>query len=638
LLRRTLNLGILAHVDAGKTTLTERLLYAAGVIRELGRVDDGTTQTDTLELEQQRGITIKSAVVSFEIDGVTVNLIDTPGHTDFIAEVERVLGVLDGAVLVISTVEGVQAQTPLLWRALQRLQVPTLLFLNKTDRRGADPERVLGEIHERLTPTVVSGLDVAPLAENDEELLAAYVESEQIPKARIREALAVQSKQGLVHPAFAGSAKTGEGIAELMDGIAQLLPAAAGNAVGPLSGQIFKVERGRGGEKIAYARLFTGTVRVRDRLGENQKVTALSVFEGGNAVPSQEAAAGQIAQLWGLGGIRIGDAIGEPPRSALYRFAPPTLESVVAPVQLEDKAALHTALSQLEEQDPLINLRRGSDGQELSVSLYGEVQKEVIQATLARDFGVEAEFHETTTICVERPLGSGEAIEILNTESNPFRATIGLQVEPAPGGSGLEFRADVDPRTVPLYLFKTFESFVEHMEHFVSGTLREGLFGWQVTDCLVTMTRCGYSVPDGPPSKRGPLSTSADYRKLTPLVLMDALKEARTVVCEPIHRFHLGLPAETLGAVLPALSKLQALPEPPEIRGSWAILEGEVPAARMNELQQRLRGLTRGEGVVELVFDRYEPVRKPVPVRQRTDDNPLDRAEYMHRINRGRFT
>ena len=359
---------------------------------------------------------------------------------------------------------------------------------------------------------------------------------------------------------------------------------------------------------------------------------------GDAAVPSQEAVAGQIAQLWGLAGVRIGDAIGDPPRSALYRFAPPTLESVVAPVQPEDKAALHTALTQLEEQDPLINLRQGGDDQELSVSLYGEVQKEVIQATLARDFGVEAEFHETTTICVERPRGAGEATEILNTESNPFRATIGLRVEPAPAGTGLQFRADIDSRTIPLYLFKTFESFVEHMEQFVRGTLREGLFGWQVTDCLVTMTRCGYSVPDGPPSKRGPLSTSADYRKLTPLVLMEALKEARTVVCEPIHRFHLGLPAETLGAVLPALSKLQALPEPPQVRGSWAILEGEVPAARMNELQQRLRGLTRGEGVVELVFDRYEPVGKPVPVRPRTDDNPLDRAEYMHRINRGRFT
>ena len=180
MLRRTLNLGILAHVDAGKTTLTERLLHAAGVIRELGSVDAGTTQTDTLALEQQRGITIKTAVATFAIGDVTVNLIDTPGHPDFIAEVERVLAVLDGAVLVVSAVEGVQAQTPLLWRALERLRVPTLFFVNKTDRRGADPARVVASIRERLTEAVVPVWDaevlVAALAEHDDELLAVYVD------------------------------------------------------------------------------------------------------------------------------------------------------------------------------------------------------------------------------------------------------------------------------------------------------------------------------------------------------------------------------------------------------------------------------------------------------------------------------
>src|SRR4051794_26041558 len=591
-----------------------------------------------MALEQERGITIKSAVVSFDLGGITVNLIDTPGHPDFIAEVERVLGVLDGAVLVISAVEGVQAQTPLLMRALQRLQVPTLLFVNKTDRRGADPERVLEKISERLTPAAAP-VDSAErvlsvLAENDEALLEAYVDGDGVPAERLRTELAAQTERCAAYPVFTGSARTGDGAEELTSGIAELLPAREHDPDGPLSGTVFKVERGRAGEKIAYVRLFSGTVAVRDRIGDDQKVTALSVFENGGAVPSQEATAGQIAQLWGLRGVRIGDPIGEAPRRRGHQFASPTLESVVVPVQVEDRAALHTALAQLEEQDPLINLRQAGDRQELFVSLYGEVQKEVIQTTLERDFGVAAEFRETTIICVERPLGSGEALEVLNTESNPFRATIGLRVEPAPAGSGVEFRADVDARTIPLYLFKTFESFSEHMEQYVRETLREGLAGWQVTDCVVTMTRCGYSVPDGPPSRRGPLSTSADYRKLTPLVLMDALKEARTVVCEPIHRFHVGLPADTLGAVLPVLSKVHALPEPPEVRGSWATLEGDVPAAQMTELQQRLRGLTRGEGVAELVFDRYEPVGKPVPTRARTDDNPLDRTEYVFRVTR----
>src|SRR5215203_1136625 len=228
----TLNLGIVAHVDAGKTTLTERLLFAAGVIDEIGRVDDGSTQTDTLTLERQRGITIKSAVVSFVIDDVTVNLIDTPGHPDFIAEVERVLNVLDGAVLVVSAVEGVQAQTRLLMRALQRLGIPTVLYVNKVDRPGADAARVLGEISKKLTPAVIGMGAVRDegtrratyvphdeedarfasqlaelLAEHDDALLASYVDDEtSVPREALRAAVAEQTKQGLVHPVFIGSA------------------------------------------------------------------------------------------------------------------------------------------------------------------------------------------------------------------------------------------------------------------------------------------------------------------------------------------------------------------------------------------------------------------------------------------------
>src|SRR4051794_23150864 len=284
---RTLNLGILAHVDAGKTTLTERLLYAAGIIDEIGSVDAGTTQTDSLALERQRGITIKSAVVSFAIDDVNVNLIDTPGHPDFIAEVERVLSVLDGAVLVLSAVEGVQAQTLLLMRALQRLHVPTLLFVNKIDRAGAGYERVLDAISKRLTSAIVpmgfvrdlgtrdarftpfeSGAVAfaEALADHDDSLLSAYVDGDGVPPSRLREELAAQTKQGLVHPVFFGSALTGVGVEPLMSGIAELLPAAEGDAAGPLSGSVFKIERGAAGDRIAYVRLFSGAVETRDRL------------------------------------------------------------------------------------------------------------------------------------------------------------------------------------------------------------------------------------------------------------------------------------------------------------------------------------------------------------------------------------
>ncbi|HKI22712.1 MAG TPA: translation factor GTPase family protein [Gaiellaceae bacterium] len=636
MLERTLNLGILAHVDAGKTTLTERLLYAAGVIDEIGRVDDGTTQTDTLPLEQRRGITIKSAVVSFAIDDVRVNLIDTPGHPDFIAEVERVLSVLDGAVLVISAVEGVQSQTPLLMRALQRLGVPTLIFVNKLDRVGADADRVREEISARLTPAIVPVDDRAKLAEvlaeRDDSLLAAYVEGDGLPYRRLREELAAQTGRALVHPVFVGSAKTGEGVDDLMAGIAELLPASAGDAEGSGSGSVFKIERGPAGEKIAYVRMFSGTVHARERLND-EKVTAISVFDAGDVEQRSSVSAGEIAKLWGLGSIQIGDRIGEapPPRR---EFAPPTLESVVVPTDPDDATRLRVALGQLAEQDPLIEVRQDDERHEMSVSLYGEVQKEVIQATLAEDYGIDVEFHETKPIYIERLRRVGEAIEILNTETNPYRATIGLRVEPAREGSGVEFLLEVDHRRVPLYAFKKLDSFGSAMEEYVSEQLQEGLYGWRVPDCVVTMTDSNYSSPDGPQSTRGPLSTAADFRKLTPIVVMQALESAGTVVCEPTARVGLEVPTHAVGAVIPALARLGATFETPAPNGERSTITAVLPATRADELHRELPALTGGEGVLDSSLAGYQPVSGEPPTRRRTRPNPLNLGEYVARVER----
>jgi ribosomal protection tetracycline resistance protein len=648
--KRELNLGILAHVDAGKTTLTERLLYQAGAIDEPGSVDAGTTQTDSLTLERQRGITIKSAVASFALKDVHVNLIDTPGHPDFIAEVERVLNVLDGAVLVISGVEGVQPQTRILMRALQRLRIPTLVFVNKIDRPGAGDERVLQAISERLTTAVVpmgaahalgtraayftcSSAEDARfrarlaevLAERDEGIMAAYVEDESaLSYHLLRDALAAQTMRALVHPVFFGSAITGAGVEALMAGITELLPASAGDPDGPVSGTVFKIERGANGEKIAYVRMFGGTIHTRERLRfahhlEN-KVTAITVFERGPAVQSPSVSAGAVAKLWGLSEIQVGDRIGETGTDASdHQFSPPTLESVVIAGKPDDRARLRVALAQLAEQDPLINVRQDDTRKELSVSLYGEVQKEVIQATLANEFGLEVTFRETTPIYIERPIGTGEAIEMLHAESNPFLATIGLRIDPAPNGSGIDFRLQVDPRTTPLYLYKTAEGFSERMSQYVRQALREGLFGWQVTDCIVTMTKCIYSVPDGPPSRRGPLSTAADFRKLTPLVLMQALERAGTVVCEPIVRASVEIPTGAIGAVMAALARLDATVETPSLHGTLSMIETVLPVVRAQDLQRQLPGLTGGEGVLDSSFAGYEPVSGDQPTRRGDD-------------------
>ncbi len=646
--RTTLNLGILAHVDAGKTTLTERLLYAADVIRELGSVDAGTTQTDSLALERQRGITIKSAVAAFGIGDVAVNLIDTPGHPDFIAEVERVLSVLDGAVLVVSAVEGVQPQTRILMRSLQRLGIPVLVFVNKVDRAGADPDRALRELRERLQLAVIgmnsvhgSGTRTATvtpvgsrdpdfqlrltelLAERDDSLLSLYLASRDgVSPDRLRAALAAQTARGLVHPVFFGSAITGAGVADLTGGIAELLPAAAGDPAGPVAGSIFKIERSATGEKIAYVRMFSGTIRARDRLrfGADLQatLTALAVFDRGLAEPKDAVSAGQIAKLWGLNQAQIGDRVGDLEQAkAADHFPPPTLESVVSARDPADRGKLRVALGQIAEQDPLINVRQDDERQQISVSLFGEVQKEVIEATLAGDYGIEATFQESTTIYIERPAGIGGAVEILQSDGHPYSATIGLTVEPAEVDSGVGFRLDVDPRAIPLYIYKNAGSFADAMTSYVRQSLCAGRHGWEVTDCLVTMTDCGYYVGDGPAKRvlATPRTTAADFRKLTPLVLAQALERAGTVVCEPMTRARLCVPAERLGALLSSLARLGAQVDAPTIEADLAHLVAFLPAGAVHALQQQLPRLTGGEGAVDANFSGYRPVRGSAPSR-----------------------
>ena len=668
---RTLNLGILAHVDAGKTTLTERLLYAAGAIPRIGSVDQGTTQTDTLELERERGITIKSAVASFAIDDLTVNILDTPGHPDFIAEVERVLRVLDGAILVISAVEGVQPQTPLLYRALNRLRVPTLFFLNKLDRRGADPDRALEQIAQRLTPTIVPiavaeglgtpavstrlvapddverlGLMVKRLAEHDNGLLASFVEGAAVPWPRFWGALSAQSRASEVHPVLMGSAATGVGVEALLAAIPELLPEAAGDPDGELRGRVFKIERSPAGDRVAYARLFEGSVHSRDRVpygdGSEGRVTSLAVTALGGAQPSTAVIAGQIARLGGLAGIRVGDPIGVATFTDEERqFPAPALESVVAPRSPAARGRLRAALNELTEQDPLIDVRQDDERGEIAVSLYGEVQKEVIGETLARDYGVEVTFAATTTICIERLIGTAEALEVISSPShhnisgksspdsaNPFAATVGLRVEPGKPGSGLAFRLDagLDVKLVPLQIFNTVEQFETQMGRIVAEALEEGVHGWRLTDCVITLFDCGY---------RRTGSTTSDFRRLTPLVLATAIRGAGVVVCEPMTALRIEAPAEAgrgiAGVVVSSGGRILGQ----HTAGERTTIVALVQAGRVHEVQGRIPGLTGGEGVVEPSFAGYHPVAtEPAPSRRRTRPDPFNRTLYLAAFRR----
>ena len=642
-----LNLGVLAHVDAGKTSLTERLLHTAGVIDEPGSVDAGNTRTDTLDLERQRGITIRSAVVSFEVDGVTVNLIDTPGHPDFVAEVERVLGVLDGVVLVVSAVEGVQAQTRVLMRTLQRLGLPTLLFVNKIDRAGAREADLVDEIRRRLSPDVVplgttrdrgtaaasyvEGLDrdsaLDLLTGSDERLLADVVEDRPVGDHRLRRALAGASRRAEAHALMYGSAITGAGVPEVLAAVTTYLPVRCPDGEGPLRGTVFKIERGPAGEKLAWLCVSHGTLRVRDRItldGAEDRVTGIDLADDGGTHEVGSLPAGRIGRVRGLAHARVGDRFGPDAGDERHWFAPPSLETVVDPVRERDRGRLHVALTQITEQDPMVGLRRDEDG-ELAVSLYGEVQKEVLEATLAAEYGVAVSFRPTTTICVERVVGSGSSAERIDDDANPFLAGVGLRVDPAPEGAGVSFRLEVELGSMP-------PAFFTAVEEGVRALLRQGVHGWDVPDAVVTLTSSAYyprqSHAHGTFDK-SMSSTAADFRTLAPLVLMDALREAGTVVHEPVHRLRLEVPADTLGAVLSALARHRGVPDAPEIVGDVAVVGGEVPAIAVHTLRSGLPHLTRGEGLLETAFRRHRPVSGQVPEQARRDDDPRDRRRYL---------
>jgi ribosomal protection tetracycline resistance protein len=693
---QTLNLGILAHVDAGKTSLTERLLFDNGSIARLGAVDAGSTQTDSGEIERQRGITIRSAVASFSVGGLQVNLIDTPGHPDFIAEVERALAVLDGAVLVLSAVEGVQAQTRVLMKSLRKLRLPTLIFVNKIDRMGARSDDLLADIRARLAPGILTMSSVQDpgtpaaravprplhqrdtrarlaetLAENDDALLTRLLADSVPARGELTELIAGQTAAAQLSPVFFGSALSGAGCRELTDGIATLLrPAPEPNDDLPVRGTVFAIERGSSGEKLAYLRLFSGELRERQRVtlwrpetgGQISEfagqVTGLEIIgERPSAADTRRApgpgrahpyrarsarrrlTAGSIGRIRGLSRIRVGDQLGPPSgtapgppapgspapgppapgRSGQPHFPPPSLETIVRAREPGQAGRLHAALLSLADEDPLIQARAAGGGA-TSVLLYGAVQQEVIAARLERDFGVTPVFEAIRPVYFERPAGVGEASEEISRHGpNDYLATIGLRVEPTALGAGLSFSREVELGSLP-------RAFHAAIEEATRRTLEQGLQGWEVTDCAVTLIRSGYSAP---------VSVAADFRDLTPLVLMRALQAAGSQVYEPCHSFEAEVPGDVLSAVIGHLGALEAdITQSAEAGASW-LVTGEIPARLVQDFTKALPGLTRGEGVWWSRPGGDRPVRGRVPVRGRYDGNPLNRDEYRRFLARG---
>lgn len=655
---RFVNIGIMAHVDAGKTTLTERLLFSSGVIRSMGSVDRGDTTTDTMALERQRGITIRSAVVAFQAGDVQINIIDTPGHSDFIAEVERAITVLDAAILVVSAVEGVQAHTLVLMRTLRRLGLPTLIFVNKIDRMGARYDSLLRDLRRDLSSRCVAMVRVEALgqrsaraipfayddpdlvqslaeilADADESFLRDYIGADfQLGPERLRAELRRQLSRGELHPIFFGSALTGEGVASLVDEL-RALHALETETGDDLRARVFKIENDASGRRVVYARVYRGELAPSQRVTMfralpnegvkqwSERLSSVGVFRVGARVIDGHAGPGAIAKLGGLDDAAIGDQLGSAEGISVGRlFDPPTIEALVRPAEPSQRARLWHALGRIAEQDPLISL--GPPGPRgASLRLYGEVQREVIDAVLRDEFGLKVEFDQPSTIFVERPVGVGEALEEIRMDAvNFFWATIGLRVEPGPPDCGVVFQRETHLGSLPM-------SFQKAIEETVHETLQQGLYGWEVGDIVVTLTATGYA---------SPVSAAGDFRNATPLVLAAALQQAGTRVYEPIYAFTLELPVGAAGQVLARLAQARGVVENHTLEGvDGVVIAGRIAAREVQAVRQQLPELTGGRGVMFTQFAGYQPFHGVPPTRPRTGANPYDREQYMlHKLGR----
>ena len=651
-----LNLGILAHVDAGKTSLTERLLYEAGVIEAPGSVDAGTTRTDSMDLERRRGITIRANVAVLAIGDLQIHLIDTPGHPDFIAEVERSLAVLDAAVLVVSAVEGVQPQTVLLWRALARLGVPTLLFVNKIDRRGADLARVEGQIRSRLTVRIgpLARVDrigtreavvhsvpltaetlVQAVAEVDDAVLDCWVTGRPVEAGAVRRSL----RRGAVTPVLCGSALTGAGLAQLRWGIAELLPVAVGSDEslhepgGELAATVFAVDHDDRGRRV-WLRMWSGQLRTRTRCavqgGYPERITEIAILGPGGAEVRAAAGAGEVVQIRGPKTWRVGDVLGRPPRRVPHAFAPPTLQAVVEPVDAAQRIAMFTALTELADEDPLIGLRLDDNDEQAAVSLHGQVQQEILGALLAERYGVPVRFRTLSVVCIEQVVGVGEALERIGVEDNPYLATIGLRIEATLAGDGVEFRPAGHAGRLPA-------SFLTATEEGVRAALQQGLHGWPVTDCVVSMTASGYNPRQSHAHQKfnkAMSSVGADFRLLAQVVVMAALRIAGTRVCEPVDHFDLDAPDQQVSSALVLLGRLGAVVDGSSSQQGWTALIGRLPAARTADLARALPDAASGEAVLSTRAAHYAAIHGPAPSRLRRGPDPLDRPGWFQTMPR----
>ena len=617
------NIGIFAHVDAGKTTLTERLLAHGGAIREAGAVDSGTAHTDRMDIERRRGISIRATCASLEWKGVAVEIIDTPGHADFIAEVERSLWALDGAVLLLSAVDGVQPQAEVLFQAIRRCGLPALIFINKADREGADVPGAIAQAREALSEKIVDIDDDEQLhlllAEDDEAALDAYLQGNLYPRERLLPAVRALTLAGKAYPAWHGSALRDEGIAPLLDAIVAYLPPPSGEAASPLSGVVFAIDNDKALGRAAHVRLFSGTLSNRDPValpGGQGKVSQIrTVPLEGRGRDLGTLRAGEIGAVYGLPGVRVGQVLGDaallPRRVASGEIGAPLLMVKVTPGDPSKQNELRLALETLSSEDPLLSVE--TLGGELHIRVMGAVQLEVIAELLAARFGLEASLGAPNVIyreTIARPAVGFYAY----TMPKPCWAVIKFEISPLPRGSGVRFESVVPAREIlPRYQHQ--------IEQAIPLAVKQGMLGWQVDDVLIQLVGGEHHLIHTHP---------LDFILATPIAFMDGLRRGGSVLLEPILDMRITAPEGCMGKLLGEIVRMRGETVTSQLRGNTMHVSAKTPLAAAVDFSVRLAAITGGQGTLSVRLAGYEACDLELGATcPRQGVHPLDTAKYI---------
>ena len=604
---RYINIGIVAHVDAGKTTLSESMLYHAGAIRKLGRVDHKDAFLDTDQMERERGITIFSKQAVFRWKDRTITLLDTPGHVDFSAEMERVLQVLDCAVLVVSGADGVQGHTQTLWKLLKRYHIPTFLFVNKMDQEGTDGEKLLKELRKRFGENVVPFVDIMTesdcpggkvylhtkegaveevleeLAVCEDDMMEEYLEEGRISLDKVQKAVADRQ----VFPCYFGSALHSQGVEELLDGLDLYIKDKTYPA--EFGAKVYKIARDNQGNRLTYLKVTGGRLKVKDVVeGLNEKINQIRIYSGEKFEAVQKVEAGRVCAVTGLENTRPGQGIGAEEESDL-----PVLEPVLTyQILLPDDCDVYKMLLNLkilEEEEPELHIVWEEQTSEIHVQLMGDVQIEILQRMIKERFGVLVEFGEGSIVYKETITAPVEGVG----HFEPLRhyAEVHLRLEPGERGSGMQFAAECSEDILDRNWQRLVLTHLEEKEH--KGVLT----GSPITDMKITLTsgRAHQKHTEG-----------GDFRQATYRAVRQGLKKADSILLEPYYEFRMELPSENVGRAMTDIQNMSGKFGTPMIEEETTVLTGSAPVSLMRGYQKEFTAYTGGRGRMAVSLKGYD--------------------------------